>query len=38
MLIIVSINFFYLELVCGVECSCFECGYSFVFCNIEGDE
>lgn len=38
MLISVSSNPFYSELVHGVERSCFERGYSLVLCNTEGDE
>lgn len=38
MLITGSSNPFYSELVRGVERSCFERGYSLVFCNTEGDE
>ncbi|HDW6690672.1 TPA: ribose operon transcriptional repressor RbsR [Salmonella enterica subsp. enterica serovar Typhi] len=38
MLITASTNPFYSELVCGVERSCFERGYSLVLCNTEGDE
>lgn len=37
MLLTTSNNPFYSEVVRGVERSCYECGYSLILCNTEGD-
>ncbi|MEX5852324.1 ribose operon transcriptional repressor RbsR [Providencia huaxiensis] len=37
MLLTTSNNPFYAEVVRGVERSCYECGYSLILCNTEGD-